>query len=434
VADIALLLSNGVPVSMWGLQNEPFASGTSYSKCGYSAADYRATFAAVAPKIRAALPGVLIHADSGQGADGVWGQALRADPFSMNYVDAWTYHRIGTDSNEQITRNFRVNSVGRPVFNNEFEYLSGTMSQWRMINTAQSIMNWFNFQDSPTWFWLHALKPLANSEAQTFALGYWRPPGYTNAASHPMLPEGHWVWNAYNWNPISGFVRYLPWDSVRVQVNEASVMNDFRVLAWKTSDGRLCVAFSNRTPAPSICEVDFGRSATWEGFQFDLAHDNQPLGDVSGTSHHFLLPAYSVVFWLESTPYYRWCESHWPLRPAGQSTLKLADPDGDGRNNCAEYAFGGDPVMADAGNPVQIDPGGGGQPATVSCLQRRADPGLTYIPEVSTDLVNWFSGPDYFETVGTTPEAADWERVTYQFVGNLPEHSVALFRVKAVPF
>ena len=431
VDDIDYLQSHGIPISMWGLQNEPNVTNPIYSTCQYSAADYRATFAAVAPKVRAALPDVLIHAESNNGADGVWGQAVRADPASMAFVDAWTYHRIGADSNEQITRNFKVNAMGRPVFNNEFEYLSGTMTEWRMVNTAQSIMNWFNFQDAPTWFWLHALKPIANSEAAGYALGYWRPPGYTDTATFPTLPEGHWTWNPYNWHPISGFVRHLPWDSKRVQVDEASVMNDHRILAWKTPDGRLAVAISNRTAADFACQVDFGRDATFAGSRFTLAQDNQSLGTFNGSSKTLVLAPYSIEFWVESTPYYRWCETHWPQRPAGQQALRTADSDGDGRSNQSEYLLGGDPLVADFPEHPRVSEETPGGPCLISCLQRTDDPAVTYVPEVSLNLVDWSGGPALFEPVGTEAESGEWSRVTYRFIGEVPETGGMFFRLKA---
>ncbi len=431
VDDIAYLQSNGVPISMWGLQNEPHVSNTTYSTCRYSAADYHAAFGAVAPKVRTALPEVLIHADSNNGADGSWGQALRADPASLSYVDAWSYHRIGADSNEQITRDFNVNAVGRPVFNNEFEYLSGAMNEWRMVNTAQSIMNWFNFQDAPTWFWLHALKPIGNSEAAGYALGFWRPPGYTNTSIFPTLAEGHWTWNPYNWNPISGFVRHLPWDSRRVQVDETTVMNDHRILAWKTPDNRLAVAISNRTPTNYTYHVNFGRNATYSGSRFDFTHDHLLLGTFTGSSNSMVLPAYSIEFWVESTPYYRWCETYWPLRPAGQPTLRVTDPDGDGHTNHREYLFGGNPLIPDSPEPLQIAEESPGTSSLLTCLQRSDDPGVSYVPEASSDFVHWFSGPTYFQPVRSAAESTKWDQVTYRFIGTLPQPGVAFFRVKA---
>ncbi len=90
---------------------------------------------------------------------------------------------MGSDSNTQIDQASRLNSnKGRDdiyVYNTEFEYLDGRTSDWRCINTAQSIMNWMTFENSPTWYWLHALKPLGNSEAEGYSLGFWRKPGDT---------------------------------------------------------------------------------------------------------------------------------------------------------------------------------------------------------------------------------------------------------------
>lgn len=122
VADLDHLTAGGLRISQWGLQNEPIYQ-TPYSSCLYDAGQYLATFKAVAPKIRAKYPDVMITADSMNGWGGAIGQALRADPVALNMVDAWTYHRIGEDSNGQIDRDFNRLAQGKPVFNNEFEYL-----------------------------------------------------------------------------------------------------------------------------------------------------------------------------------------------------------------------------------------------------------------------------------------------------------------------
>ena len=149
-----------------------------------------------------------------------------------------------------------------PVWNNEFEYLDSTTSPTRTINTAQSIMNWFAFAASPTWYWLHALKPTTNEESPGYGLGFWRPYSDTNFSHFPDVAAGHWTYNPDNWNGecaesmmifsqlngkskysclpsitltitgVAGFARYIPWDSVRVNVIEDELRGDNRILAY----------------------------------------------------------------------------------------------------------------------------------------------------------------------------------------------------------
>ena len=73
-----------------------------------------------------------------------------------------------------------------------------------MVNTAQSIMNWMTFQNSPTWFWLHAaLKPTYNSEASAgYSLGFWRPYDDDDFTKYPNIAKGHWDYNPRNFNGI----------------------------------------------------------------------------------------------------------------------------------------------------------------------------------------------------------------------------------------
>ena len=230
--DFRYLAAHGVAPVWGGLQNEPPVgpSRCIYSCCGYDAAQYHAAFAAVAPKLRAALPELVIHASSWSGPH--YSPQLAADPAALALVDVWTYHDVGGDSNDQIARRdyFLNGSAGKPIMNNEFEYLDSHTSPQRTVNTAQSIMNWLVFENAPAWFWLHALKPDVNSEADGYGLGVWQPT--VNGSNASRLPPGHWDYIPYNWNSLAGFTRYLPWDSVRVDVAEATVQGDQRILAY----------------------------------------------------------------------------------------------------------------------------------------------------------------------------------------------------------
>ena len=96
-------------------------------------------------------------------------------------------------------------------------------------------MNWFSFTNAPTWFWLHASKPTTNAESDGYGLSFWRPYNDTNfSPTHfPTLPAGHFTPIDDNFNAVAGFARYLPWDSVRVNVTEAGGPHpDYRTLAY----------------------------------------------------------------------------------------------------------------------------------------------------------------------------------------------------------
>jgi len=122
-ADARYLAARGITPSWWGLQNEPFVGPANciYSCCGINASTYHLAFAAAATAVRASFPDTLIHASSGYGQH--WSPQLLADPAALALVDAWTFHRVGADSNDQIEKAayFLANASGRPVLNNEFE-------------------------------------------------------------------------------------------------------------------------------------------------------------------------------------------------------------------------------------------------------------------------------------------------------------------------
>ncbi|MFB8241733.1 hypothetical protein ACFC58_34875 [Kitasatospora purpeofusca] len=305
VDDLEYLSDRGLKISWWGLQNEPrFLTG--YSSCQYSAAQYLAAFKAVAPKIKAAYPGVKIHAESQYGWKKEIGQALSGSPEAMGLVDGWSFHRIGEDSTTQITENLTSGAGGKPVFNNEFEYLNGAMSDWRTINTAQSIMNWMTFQNSPTWWWLHALKPTTNAESENYGLGFWRPPNDTDFSHHPNIQVGHWDFNPRNWNAVSGFVKYMPWDSVRYGVDEprhtdGSYYAEHRIMAWRTPQGKPVFAVTNRSATESFTyTVDTQTAATFQGNRYGPATNNQNLGTKAGPTLEITVPPLSVEFWIRT--------------------------------------------------------------------------------------------------------------------------------------
>jgi len=77
-----------------------------------------------------------------------------------------------------------------------------------------------------------------------------------------------------------------------------------------------------------------------------------------------------------------------------------ADPDGDGISNLMEYALNLDPkVPGSSGLPVAAVENG---MLTLSYTQVKAATDISYIPEISTDLVTWNQGSGYLSMLQTT--------------------------------
>ncbi len=175
VRDVQTLQNAGFTVSKWGLQNEPWVSQT-YSSCRYTIEDYGRTFRAVAPAIRKHDPSIMILADTAWGTPRFIAPVMKTN--DAMYVDALVVHAIGDDS-KRVPANFRgtraIIEQQLPLFQNEYEYLQGPASRDRCHNTVQNIMNWYQLAESPTWYWIHALKPFKNAEASGYSLGFWMP-------------------------------------------------------------------------------------------------------------------------------------------------------------------------------------------------------------------------------------------------------------------
>jgi hypothetical protein len=261
VADVQYLQDNGLKVPWWGLQNEPnfdkdnitaancssqrlnlsniqsqpLALTSGYSTCYYSQCDYYRTFKVVAPVMKTAFPDILIHSNSARGQAG--SSPIANDVNTRALVDLWTWHFVGASGTTPMTQDLTAGSYGIPVANNEYEYqpnseYAGTPIGF--LNTAHMIMNFLVFANSPTFYWIHALKPTTNLESKGYGLGYWRPPSDTNYSHFPTVKTGEWAYNPINANAVLPFAKMLPWNSVRYAVTEDTVRSDSRIFAFKT--------------------------------------------------------------------------------------------------------------------------------------------------------------------------------------------------------
>lgn len=303
VEDLRYLQANGVPVSMFGLQNEPPITQTNYAQATYSDSQYVAAYNAVNAKVRSAYPSILLHANSWDGQNR---SALRTG-LTLNLVDAWTWHRIGQNSNDQVDNQstFVTNLLAKPVFSNEFEYQPGDLGSSTdgqfLVNTGQSIMNWLALENAPTWFWLHALKPTNNSEAKGYALGYWRPVADTDFTKFPDIAAGHFDFEPRNWRAVEGFLDWMPWNSQRYQVDEPAVRKDQRILAFRQggATGKLVIVLSNRGSSAFTFNVAPGSTSYFKGYRYSMTAEKQVLTMGQGPALQMTVPSMALEFWVE---------------------------------------------------------------------------------------------------------------------------------------
>jgi hypothetical protein len=196
VTDIKTLEAAGMKVSMWGLQNEPNVNHSIYPTCEYpNSKQYVEAYRAVASAIRKHDPEIMLFADTYHHFPKLIGPAMN-DPEVASLVHAYCVHIVGSPSEHvrKVHAQITEKLPPRPWFQNEYEYLTGGTTPDRCLNTVQHIMNSFQLADNPTWFWIHALKPLKNAEASGYSLGFWKSliekPKPATAADYRRWPSG----------------------------------------------------------------------------------------------------------------------------------------------------------------------------------------------------------------------------------------------------
>lgn len=117
--------------------------------------------------------------------------------------------------------------------------------------------------------------------------------------------------------------------------------------------------------------------------------------------------------------------------PGFTDTAGTSDPDGDGMNNEAEYAFGLNPTLATSVSPISVTL----EPSTGTFEYTRRDPlltGLPYTVQVSTDLQNWEAAVNPSITPGPLDPESHVQTVTVS-VNEVPIDGRLFVRVVAGP-
>ena len=139
-------------------------------------------------------------------------------------------------------------------------------------------------------------------------------------------------------------------------------------------------------------------------------------------------PDFADMVFLGVDGFTAWQGTHFPQAELTNATVSgaAADPDGDGMPNLAEYAFGHDPHVAEAGaiqSPtMQTD--GGTNYLYVTHHRNHYASGITITYEASTDLTSWAEVTP--ETVSATQIDAQKDLVTVRFVASGPSEFVRL--------
>jgi len=128
----------------------------------------------------------------------------------------------------------------------------------------------------------------------------------------------------------------------------------------------------------------------------------------------------------------------WEILQFGSLSMAAdEDPDGDGADNFAEYAFGTNPLNAGLKPVFTTMVHGTGASRQLSLVfQRRAGRGVDYYIEASTDLTAWTAGPAVL--IATEPftnfyDGAGIGRSEYRLAAPIPSQSAGFVRLRAVP-
>lgn len=358
VRDLEYLTANGLPVSWFGLQNEPnYLRGNithcdspedaeeeedgaaasiqshDYSRCSYTQCQYYTAFMAVAARVRQWNATVKIHAQSATGQYGASPVANSAAGRAL--VDGWTWHHVDGDARVLFGNSTpdASHTFGIPSFVNEFEYqpgspFSGTAAG--TINTVNMHLNSLVFaypninhtqaNAVPSVLMLHAAKPITNAESLGYGWTWYRPANFTNTTVFPELAPGHFEPNWWNYPAVMPFVKLLPWNARRVNVMEDTQRPDQRVAAFLTpatgSGGplhratpanKLRVVLTNAHPAsPFNVTVGFSDRTlrSFSGYRFFGSTDDRGYNISLGTRQAVsaittsLLPS-SIEWWVE---------------------------------------------------------------------------------------------------------------------------------------
>lgn len=120
------------------------------------------------------------------------------------------------------------------------------------------------------------------------------------------------------------------------------------------------------------------------------------------------------VIWVEESPYNTWADSY---LLSGTDALWSADPDHDGLDNLSEFGFGGNPTNGSSPEILPTFQIFAGLDLAEYVYRQRSDPaayGLTYILELSTNLLAQSWTTNGYSLIGVSPDIEGFRTITNQ--------------------
>ena len=188
-----------------------------------------------------------------------------------------------------------------------------------------------------------------------------------------------------------------------IEFMPAAVYNGTSVVGLRYVAGS-CQAFGNNGSVALGKSVNTSSNTALDGLQGSVTPAAARSALVKASDHLPVVADYTVA-----TPFTSWQTRYFTAAELANPAVggNVADPDGDGIPNLLEYALNLPPRTAGvAGLPtVGRTTVSGGVYLTLTFTRVIAETDITYVPQVSSDLLTWNSGTNDLAPVSTTNNA-----------------------------
>lgn len=294
VRSIRHLNDNGIPINHFSLQNEPDVD-TVYSSCWFTHEEYLATFKGVVPIVKEAFPDMVIYAvdSSNLKTAGQLQDMLAADTEAFSLVDWWCGHAYNcqSDPNWLLLPGSKAllvgNAHGKPWVQTEFAFLGSYPDNAALI-IAQVINHFMTEYNSPTFYWLHALRDKDfHHTDQAGRSGHAFGGLDTKTGTYELYPT---------WHGFAPFAKHVLRDSVRLAVEGERPQGIF-TSAYLRPDGKIALVLINASGHDQVLDIGWPDARPLEGTRYSQTHLDFGLGQ-KNVGEPFSVSAGAIDVWV----------------------------------------------------------------------------------------------------------------------------------------